>query len=65
MKYNLTDFLKANEAVSIEKFLSVNNINNEKVAVAVNNNIISKKQWGLFHVGPSDILEVIKPTQGG
>ena len=65
MKYNLTDFLKVNETVSIETFLSINNIENEKVAVAVNNNIISKKKWGLFHINPTDVLEIIKPTQGG
>jgi len=65
MKYNLTDFLKVNETVSIEAFLNLNDIEKEKVAVAVNNNIIPKKKWGLFLVNATDILEIIKPTQGG
>ena len=35
------------------------------IAVAVNNTVIPKKEWGNFIVNENDYLTIIRATQGG
>ena len=35
------------------------------IAIAVNNRVIKKNEWGRFYLSENDLILVIKATQGG
>lgn len=54
------------ETVSLETFLSQNNLTNQGgVAVALNQSVIQKKDWGKRELKNNDDIIIITATQGG
>ncbi|WP_215238019.1 sulfur carrier protein ThiS [Dyadobacter helix] len=39
--------------------------NHQGIAVAINNQVVSKSQWALHQLQPDDQLIIIRATQGG
>lgn len=54
------------ETVSLETFLSQNNLTNQGgVAVALNQSVIQKKDWSKRELKNNDDIIIITATQGG
>ena len=43
----------------------VPDFNKKSIAVAVNKNLIRKKEWISFKLKPNDIIEIVSPFPGG
>ena len=50
---------------SLVQILIRNNLFDEKIAVAINGEIILKKFWESKFIKEMDKIEIIRPTQGG
>ena len=53
------------EQITIQEALSLLNITASGIALAINNDIISKHSWEQHHLKHQDKLTIIRATQGG
>ena len=53
------------EATSLTVLLSGLDINTQGIAVAINNQIITKSDWNTTALKESDAVTIIQATQGG
>jgi len=53
------------EASSLDTLLNELQINKQGIAVAINNQIITKKQWVETQLNENDNVTIIQATQGG
>lgn len=49
----------------LEEVLTHANISENGIAIAVNQEVISKKDWKTFQLNDNDSILIIKATQGG
>ena len=58
-----------NAFVSSETLLKVlseiNIINNQNIAIAVNEEVIEKNNWKNYKIKSGDIIEIVRPLKGG
>jgi len=53
------------EAISLDQLLNDLNVSKQGIAVAINNQIITKTQWGNTPLNENDTVTIIQATQGG
>lgn len=51
--------------ISIEELLTFLNIKSENIAIAVNENIVSKEEWTKPVIKEGDQIEIVQAVQGG
>ncbi|MGB0887635.1 MAG: sulfur carrier protein ThiS [Vicingaceae bacterium] len=50
---------------SVEMMVAQLNIESKGIAIAVNQTVVSKKDWSSTHLEENDNITIIKATQGG
>ena len=53
------------EAIALDSLLSDLNIEQQGIAVAINNQIITKSDWNNTTLKENDAITIIQATQGG
>lgn len=53
------------DAISLEAFLSIKNISGNGIAIAINNVVITKREWDTTVLQENDAITIIQATQGG
>tara|TARA_B100001245_G_scaffold231548_1_gene212516 strand:+ start:815 stop:1021 length:207 start_codon:yes stop_codon:yes gene_type:complete len=43
----------------------INIINNQNIAIAVNEEVIEKNNWKNYKIKSGDIIEIVRPLKGG
>ena len=66
MKLRVNNKIVDLEGNTIEELLQKNNLWEKKgLAVAVNETVVPKSEWGIYELSENDSLVIIKPAQGG
>ena len=66
MRLRLNERIIDLEGRTIEDLLKANNLlDNNRLAVAVNNTVIPRKEWHKHELFEDDSIIIIRPAQGG
>ncbi len=60
---NVPQFVE--DSITLEQVLKNINVNNNGIAIAVNNAVIPKQEWSTKKIKEKDKILIIKATQGG